>query len=150
MAGKRARLTGKGASGGGLFVMLRHDLIDHPDYIALSFPAKVLLVDVLRQLKFRKGETINNGDLSITLKVMRPYGWNSNDTLTRATRELIEAGLLIQTRQGGRHKCSLYGVTWFAIDECGGKLDIAPTRTPLRPLSLKIKTAIPGDGTQAA
>src|SRR5690606_40469992 len=99
MADKRAKLTGKGASGGGLFVMLRHDMLKHPDYIALSHPAKNLMLDVLLQVKFRKGAPTNNGDLCITLKVMRERGWRSNDTLTRATRELINADLLIQSRQ---------------------------------------------------
>jgi hypothetical protein len=37
-------------------------------------------------------------------------------------------GFIEQTRQGGKNQCSLYAVTWLAIDECNGKLDVNPTR----------------------
>jgi hypothetical protein len=29
------------------------------------------------------------------------------------------------------HKCSLFGLGWLAIDECGGKLDIRVTTRPI-------------------
>jgi hypothetical protein len=44
--------------------------------------------------------------------------------------ELLEAGFVIQTRLGGRNKCALFALTWFGIDECGGKLDIPATPVP--------------------
>lgn len=126
------RPRGKSGQKGRPFVMLTKDLLSHEDYINLSHIAKVLLVDVLRQ--FKGG---NNGDFCITLKVMRAYGWTSNASLTKAKNELIEAELLVLTRQGGRNQCSLYGVTFYPIDECSGKLDIKPTSTALRAFSLK-------------
>jgi hypothetical protein len=63
---------------------------------------------------------------------MKPAGWNSKQTLFEAIEELEHFNLIIKTRQGGRHKPSLYGFTWWAIDDCGGKLDFKPTAGPLR------------------
>lgn len=114
------------------FFALRHDLLDYPQYIALSDKAKVLLIDICRQYN-----GFNNGDFCLTLSVMRARGWVSNDTLTRATRELVEAGLLELTRQGGRNKCNLYGLTFMERNECDGKLDLPPSSTPSLKLSLK-------------
>jgi len=122
------------------FVRLFHRLLDDPQYIALSHPAKTLLVDVAMQYTGK-----NNGDLAITLSMMKKRGWSSNSTLNRALKKLIKAEWLILTRQGGRHKCSLYALTWESIDECGGKLEVKPTTTPLRPLSFrteKIKSLV--------
>ena len=40
-------------------------------------------------------------------------------------------------------KCSLFGLGWLAIDECGGKLEMRPTTCPLNnwldPIQAKIK-----------
>ena len=59
---------------------------------------------------------------------MRLYGWTSKGTVDKALNELLARGFIEQTRQGGRNKCSLYAVSWLAIDECGGKLDVSDTR----------------------
>ena len=133
----RSLLKTKGRRAAKPFSQIYHALLDDPIYMELSYPAKALLIDATR---FYNGR--NNGDICLTRKLMRPRGWNSNDVLCRAKNELIEAGLLILTRQGGRHQCSLYGFSWLAIDECKGKLDINPTRTPPRPLTIakKLKT----------
>jgi len=141
----KTRAKAKGRKDLWLFVMLRHDLIDHPDYLALSHPAKTLLVDVLRHYNGS-----NNGDFAITLSVMSKRGWTSKDTLVRATKELIEADLLMLTRQGGRHRCNLYAVTFWPIDECSGKLDVPSTTTPPRKLDLKNTKPGPSDGLQVA
>jgi hypothetical protein len=39
----------------------------------------------------------------------------------------VNSRFVIQTRQGGRNRCSLFGLAWFAIDYCDGKLDVSPT-----------------------
>lgn len=58
---------------------------------------------------------------------MRPRGWKSEDTLNKAKRALLDSCLIVETRKGQRpNKCSLYALTWFALDECGGKLDYGP------------------------
>jgi hypothetical protein len=40
----------------------------------------------------------------------------------------MDEGWIIKTRQGGLHKCSLYGVTWLPINDCKGKLEVASTK----------------------
>jgi hypothetical protein len=70
----------------------------------------------------------NNGDLSAAPKIMKLYGWTSQGSVHSALTELLALGFIEQTRQGGRNKCSLYALTWMAIDECGGKLDVPPTK----------------------
>ena len=58
----------------------------------------------------------NNGTLSITSKEFRDHGFRSKATLWQAQRELVSAGWLQLTRQGGMHHCSLYAFTWESID----------------------------------
>lgn len=127
-----ARAKGKSGRKKPPFVMLPKHVLDHEDYINLSLKSKAMLVDVLRPYN-----GFNNGDLSITASLMKQFGWNSNASLTSAKKELIKAGLLVQTRQGGLNQCSLFGVTFHNIDECSGKLDIKPTSAPYRAFSIK-------------
>ncbi|MBB3170161.1 hypothetical protein [Simiduia aestuariiviva] len=119
----------KGRGGSPTFVRLFHRLLDNPDYINLGHTARSLLIDVLRQYNGR-----NNGDLCVTLTVLRKRGWTSNDTMRRALGELINAGWIIQTRQGGRNSASLYAVTFEPIDDCRGKHDLKSTITAPRKL----------------
>lgn len=84
----------------------------------LSAHAVKLLVDLLAQYR---GD--NNGDLCATWTMMQARGWKSRDTLARALAELVAAGFVTQTRQGGRHAPSLYAVTFYALDE-NPKLDV--------------------------
>ena len=60
---------------------------------------------------------------------MRARGWKSRDTLAKALGELIERGFVSQTRQGGRHAASLYGLTFYALDE-NPKLDVGTATFP--------------------
>ena len=71
----------------------------------------------------------NNGDLCAPMSKMRNRRWNSSDQMFKAKNELVEKGLIRVSRQGGLNKCNLYAMTWFSIDECDGKLDIASTIT---------------------
>ncbi len=66
--------------------------------------------------------------LCATWKLMKARNWRSKDTLNKALRELLDTGFIECTRQGGRHKASLYALTWLPIDECNGRLDVAPSR----------------------
>jgi hypothetical protein len=72
----------------------------------------------------------NNGDLTAAPRITKLYGWTSQGSVHSALTELLATGFIEQTRQGGRNKCSLYALTWLAINECGGKLDVSPTRVP--------------------
>ena len=114
----------------GGFFSLPHAVIDGEKYARLSGWSIRLLVDLCRQYNGH-----NNGDLCAAWSVMRKRGWRSPGTLHSATRELLEAGFIEQTQQGGRHRPNLYALTWHPIDECKDsatrmhKLDVKPTRT---------------------
>lgn len=82
-----------------------------------------LLLDVLALLG---PNAIRNGDLSLSPKRMSVRGWTSRQTLNAAVRELVEFGLLFQTRQGSRLDCSLYACALFPLDCDLGKLDVRP------------------------
>jgi hypothetical protein len=114
------------ARGGNHFLPLTIGVLRSTELASLSPYACKLLLDIASQWRYR-----NNGDASIAFeKVMRPRGWKSKATLYKALKELRESGLVVQTRQGSLHTCSLYALGWLAIDECGGKLDINPTARP--------------------
>lgn len=103
-----------------------------------SLPAALLALDDMKQLSAKALKLLidlgaqfngrNNGDLCATLSMMRLRGWNSNDTLTKAKKELLERNLILETKQGGLGiGPSLYAVTWQPIHECNGKLEVAST-----------------------
>ncbi len=123
MARTRRKIVGR--SDGGGFFALPQAVLESPNYPMLSAHAVKLLCDMGAQFKGK-----NNGDLSATWSLMNKRGWKSRDTLAHALAELLHFGLIERTRQGGMHQCSLYALTWRAIDDCKGKLDCAPSRTP--------------------
>lgn len=120
---------------------------NHPDYQDLSGSAVKLLMDFACQFNGR-----NNGDLTNAYSVLKERGWRSKQTILRATAELLEAGMIVQCREGrflnpgGR--CALYAITWKAIDECPGKhLTVGPTSTPYRKFTLeRIESPGPQNG----
>lgn len=120
----RTRWKVKGRREGGSFVAVPHAVLQDEHYASLSFKARSLLIDLFAQFR-----GANNGDLSMEWSKMQKKGWKSKGTLYMARDELECKGFIIRTRQGGKHQCNLYGVTWLAIDECKGKLDTASTRT---------------------
>ena len=80
----------------------------------------------------------NNGDMSAAWKQMRPRGWKSEETLNKAKKELLGACLIVETVKGARpNKCSLYALTWYALDDCDGKLDISERNFPRGAYKLK-------------
>ena len=116
---------GKRRRGLAPFAAFPREMLNHPNFAALSVRAKALLFPLTEQYKGS-----NNGDLCATLRFLRPHGWTSNDQLRKALKELLESGFLIQTRQGRRpNVCSLYAISWHPIDECGGKHELSPTVT---------------------
>jgi hypothetical protein len=116
------RKNAKGRRDGGTYFGLPHALMDHQNYLRLSAKAVKLLNDIGRQYN-----GFNNGDLCATFKLMKKRGWVSKSTLCDALEELIHYGMIVLSRQGGRHMPSLYALTWQPIDECKGKLDIKAT-----------------------
>ncbi len=119
----KARLKHKGRREGGTFTLIPHAVQDSENWRRCSATAIKMLTELARQ--YNGG---NNGDLCGAMTLLQPRGWNSDDTIFWALRELRHYGFIVLTRQGGLHNTSLYALTWLAIDECGGKLDCSATR----------------------
>jgi len=122
----RKRIKVKGRSYCGSFARMPHQVTDSENYRTLSVKAKALLTDANARYNGS-----NNGDIDFTLKTMKKWGWNSNDTIGKAKTELLKKGWLVLTRQGSRNKANLYALTLWPIDECKGKLDRVATSTAL-------------------
>lgn len=119
--GKRCKAKGRRESG--TFATLPHNVIRSANWQRASGNAIKLAIDLLAQFNGK-----NNGDLAAPFSTMKKRGWKSSGTLKRAEREALHYGLIEKTRQGGLNRCNLYAVTWKPIDDCKGKLDVAPTR----------------------
>lgn len=136
-----ARKRFKGASekrDGGTFVIIPLAVLTSRAYLDASPHARMLLFDLLAQYRGN-----NNGDLCAAWRLMKPRGWRSPVTLNKAKRELLELGLIVETRKGARpNKASLYALTWHALDECSGKLDLSSKAFP-RSAYLKRNTPPP-------
>ena len=91
--------------------MLPKSVFTSPEYARLSATACKVLLFVHLQYSGR-----NNGDLTITAKQFVKHGFKGKSLLWRAKDELLEAGWLQMTRQGGLHQPSLFALTWEPID----------------------------------
>ena len=124
MARRKIKYNAERGEAGG-FVSFYHCVLSSHAVKNLSAYGTKLLTDLLSQYKGQ-----NNGDLCATYSIMQQRGWRSKGTLSKSIKELIAAGLIETSRQGGRHLCSLFALTFYAVDDCKGKLDIAATNTP--------------------
>jgi len=110
-------------------------VMECPDYINLNGSAVKLLIEMACQ--FKGG---NNGDLCPAWTLMKVRGFCSKTTLSKAIKELLQAEMILLTRQGHfiKNKASLYALTWAPINECSGKyLEVSPSITPSRNFSLE-------------
>ena len=108
----------KGDSGrdSGGFVALPWSVLDCAAYGRLSHPARALLFELARQFV-----RDNNGRLLASGAYLAKRGWKSADVITRAKRELLDAGFLFETVKGHRpNKASWYAVTWRTLDKIPG------------------------------
>jgi len=112
---RKSRERLKGRKTAGRFSLVPDVVYDSPNYSKLSWPARALLSEVALQYSGH-----NNGDQTCAYAVHKRRGWQRS-TLQKAAQELEDSGFLIRTRQGGRNRCNLYGLTWQALDECPGK-----------------------------
>jgi hypothetical protein len=109
------RYKGATRDGSG-FVALPHMLLDSPAYADLSHPARALLIEVARQFR---GD--NNGRMLLSRAHLEQRGWKSADVIQRAKKELLDAGLIHETRMGHRpNKASWYACTWMPLDKLDG------------------------------
>lgn len=91
-------------------------VLDCPAYGRLSHPGRSLLWEFARQVV-----KDNNGRLLCSKNYLAPRGWTSSDVITRAKRELLDAGFIHETVMGCRpNKASWYAVTWRALDRLQG------------------------------
>lgn len=126
MSTRRRWKEGRDKRERGRFLALPYAVLISRAYLSLSPHAVKLLIDLGVQYNGR-----NNGDLGIAWRLMRLRGWRSEETLAKAKRELLQTQLIVETRKGGRpNRASLYALTFFALDHCDGKLDIAPPGFP--------------------
>jgi len=93
----------------------------------------------------------NNGRLLASSAYLMKRGWKSVDVITRAKRELLEAGFIFETVKGQRpNKASWYAVTWRALDNCAGydpsTKGAFERGAYLKSTPLKIKALTPPDG----
>lgn len=107
----------------GVWVALSLQFLTSTACASLSPHATKALLDLVSQLGWNaKG----NGDLSAAPAVMRPRGWTSYETLKAALRELMDAKLIVMTRQGSKRRCTLYAITLWPMDCDFSKLDHGP------------------------
>ena len=110
--------TRKGDTGrdGGGFIALPWSVLDCPGYARLSMHARALLLEVARQY-----HRDDNGRMLLSRAYLKTRGWKSVDMLTKAKRELLDAGFIFQTVMGHRpNRASWYAVTWRALDKLPG------------------------------
>ena len=110
----------------GGFAAVPHCLLESTLFVGLSAHAVKLLMDLMSQFK-----GFNNGDLCLAWSLMKKRGWKSRDTLNNARKELLDKEIMLVSRRGDRKRPNLYALSFFAIDECNGKLDIKATERPL-------------------
>ncbi|RYH71157.1 MAG: hypothetical protein EON54_00240 [Alcaligenaceae bacterium] len=112
---RHKRYVGATRDAGG-FIAIPWSVIDSDAYACVGAHAKVLLIEIARQLR---GD--NNGALLCSRAYMATRGWNSSDMLTKCKRELIAAGLIYETVIGQRpNKAAWYAVTWMGLDKLDG------------------------------
>lgn len=122
----KSRKKASGRDPGG-FVALPWSVLDCSAFSGLSHPARSLLLELARQFVFD-----NNGRLLASAAYLAKRGWKSCDVITRAKRELIEAGFIHETVKGHRpNKASWYALTWQALDRLPG-YDAGAAETFLR------------------
>lgn len=115
----RRKKRDSGLVGG--FIALPDWMLHHPSYRAASARARALLIDVAMQYKGR-----NNGRLVVCDKALKPLGWNSRNGITKGKKELLELGLLVETRKGAKpNRAAWYAITWRPLDSSEG-FDINP------------------------
>lgn len=127
----RTRSKAKGRRESGPFLPLPFSVLSSDNYTKLSAKGVKLLWDVASQVRMKEGGPCNNGDLCITTKTMSGRGWISRESLYLARDELLHYGFIQISRvRRYRSQCALYGLTFFAVNDCGGKLDIPSSTVP--------------------
>ena len=113
---KQARL--ESISGG--YAPIPWAVLDSVSFKGASEKAKALLFALMRQ---HNGN--NNGHLHLAKKWLYNQGWTCHENNSKARNELIERGLVVQTKWGGLNMgADLFALTWYDITNYVG-LDIS-------------------------
>jgi len=100
----------------GTYTAIPHRVLDSHAFMGASHIARSLLFDLVRQHNGR-----NNGHIQATNAWLKQRGWASVDVIFKARNELVERGLIVLAKQGGRNiGASLYALTWLAISDFTG------------------------------
>lgn len=112
---KQARL--EYISGG--YAAIPWTVLDSNSFKGASEKAKALLFALMRQ---HNGN--NNGHLHLAKKWLHNQGWTCHENNSKARKELIDRGLIVQTKWGGLNMgADLFALTWYDITNYVG-LDI--------------------------
>lgn len=107
-------------------IRIYRDIYNSAAFLALSFSARCLYLDIRLQLRLD-----NNGNLAVTLSALEKRRWRSSATIAKGLRELLAVGLIRKTRQGGltagKKFCCLYAVTDESVKGFPG-LGIPPSK----------------------
>ena len=107
-------------------------VIEHPDFLSLSYRALRLLLQFAYQYNKR-----NNGKLCAIHDQLKDKGFASKQTLSEALKELhakrfIELTKGTTTSKNGRSP-NFYALTFWGIDDIAGfKMDAKPSPKPTR------------------
>lgn len=117
MARRKEKLPERVTGGG--FAAFPHSVFDSVSFVGASDKARSLLQALIRQLN-----GANNGHLQLTSKWLKSKGYTCPSNNIKARKELIERGLIVQTKFGGLNMgADLFAVTWLPISNFVG-LDI--------------------------
>lgn len=127
---RRARAKGRrGSRHVGTYAMLPNEVLRSVAYRVLPDSAKSVLVALAAQYRGN-----NNGDLSLVSSMASDYGITYRSKLFAGLELLLEVGLVVKTRQGGKSPmgCTLYALTWWGIHpsdkyDAGIKVSSKPT-----------------------
>lgn len=98
-----------------------HAVMDSKAFVGTSDLARSLLFPLIRQ-----HNGLNNGHLHLASKWLKKQGYTSS-TIYKSKDELIERGLIAQTKWGGLGiGASLFALTWLPVTNFVG-LDIEPS-----------------------
>jgi hypothetical protein len=106
------------------------------EVIALSAPAYRLLHQVAAL-----HDGFNNGHIALSHHTMRAFGWRSNSTRERALLELLNAGLLFQTKPGYGRTPRLFALPWLAVAN-PDRLTLAPDSVMAMPDAGEVRRAM--------
>ena len=138
------------------YAAIEHRVIDSPAYADLTFSARSLLVQIVRQVT----KPNNNGHLQATFTYMERFGFSVN-TLSRATHELITHGFIYKTKSGGFHQgAAQFAITWLTVTNTHGIFmqgfktcawrDWQPEQKKSRPPKVRTHSLKNGELTRAA